>query len=131
MMLAGGLKIILLILGWQSLEDTGGVSVVNVRPDSPLSYHLPISSILYKLDDFPLEYNIVDWNQYLLAQEYHAPTQGFCATVADKDDPNRVNECCDIDDEYPFGRSSNSTLSCFRDFTATSNTEVIYIYIDR
>ncbi|KAI7860358.1 hypothetical protein BDC45DRAFT_454702 [Circinella umbellata] len=125
-MLSGGLKIILLILGWQSLEGTGGVSVVNVRPDSPLSYHLPISSILYKLDDFPLEHNIVDWNEYLLAQEDHIPTQGFCATVLDKDDPNKVNECCNIDDEYPFGRSLNSTLSCFRDFKTIAHTEADY-----
>ncbi|KAI9261401.1 hypothetical protein BDA99DRAFT_511279 [Phascolomyces articulosus] len=125
-MLAGGLKTILLLLGWQSLESSGGVSVVDVRPDSPLAYHLPISSILYKLDDFPLENNIVDWNQYLLGQEdqRHIGTEGFCAVVPD--DPNIVNECCDIDDEYPFGRSPNSTLSCFRDFTTSKNTEPDY-----
>ncbi|KAI9490393.1 hypothetical protein BDB00DRAFT_837673 [Zychaea mexicana] len=125
-MLSGGLKMILLLLGWQSLEGSGGVSVVNVRPDSPLAYHLPISSILYKLDDFPLEHNIVDWNEYLLGQDQrHEPAQGFCSAVSD--DPNIVNECCDIDDEYPFGRSPNSTLSCFRDFTTPlSATEPEY-----
>ncbi|CDS10102.1 hypothetical protein LRAMOSA02779 [Lichtheimia ramosa] len=112
--LSGGLKLCLLLVGWQSLEGLGGVSVVSVRKDSPLVYHLPTSSIVYQLNDFVLDDNIASWNTYLLDnQQRHDAQQGFCAS-----NTTRSNDttCCDIDDNYPFGQSSNTSISCFRDF---------------
>ncbi|KAI9310616.1 hypothetical protein BX666DRAFT_1869476 [Dichotomocladium elegans] len=118
--LSGGLKVCLLLLGWQSLEGSGGVSVVGVRYDSPLVYHLPSGSIVYQLDDFPLDNNIMSWNEYLLDDtQRHPATKGFCTMVAANAE-DRQAECCQIDEEYPFGRSSNASLSCFRDFNPSA-----------
>lgn len=81
-LLSGGLKACLEIAGWQSLESEGGVSVVSVRPESPLAVHLHPSSVIYQLDDIPLQRNILDWNAYLLEGDgKHIPDAGFCAPV--------------------------------------------------
>ncbi|KAI9025250.1 hypothetical protein CLU79DRAFT_744718 [Phycomyces nitens] len=112
--LSGGLKACLLVCGWKTLEGSGGVSVVDVRSLSPLATHLSTSSVIYRLDDYPLENNIIDWNDFLLFdQGRHRPTQGFCI---EKYTDNLGLECCEINDDTPFGKSANETLSCFQDF---------------
>ncbi|ORY91217.1 hypothetical protein BCR43DRAFT_498714 [Syncephalastrum racemosum] len=114
LLLSGGLKSCLEIAGWQSLESEGGVSVVTVRPDSPLAVHLQLSSVIYQLDDLPLQRNILDWNAYLLEDGgKHVPDAGFCAPITS------VTEdlaCCEIDNEFPFGKAANATVSCFTNF---------------
>lgn len=112
-LLSGGLKLCLTLAGWQSLESTGGVSVVSVRHESPLAQHLPLSSVIYRLDDATLARNIIDWNDYLLADEARSrPINGFCTSMQSVE-----TDCCSIDDDQPFGRSKNASVSCFRDFT--------------
>ena len=110
--LAGGLKLFLLIIGWQSLESHGGVSVVQIRANSPLASHLPPSTIIYQLDDFPLQNNIVDWNSHLF-QGRHEAKQGFCVAKPVED---YGNECCMKSEEDPLGRSTNASISCFSEF---------------
>lgn len=137
-LLSGGLKASLQLMGWKSLEGSGGVSVVSVREDSPLAHHLTVSSVIYQLDDYYLERNIQDWNAYLLEQQQglHVLQRGFCAVV-DHDDTGKSRTsffwfisgiclclimvlegvgCCDLSETYPFGRSSNASVSCFRNF---------------
>ncbi|KAI7906075.1 uncharacterized protein BX663DRAFT_498691 [Cokeromyces recurvatus] len=119
--LAGGLKILLLLIGWQSLENTGGVSVVHVRANSPLAPHLPPSTIIYQLDDYPLVNTIKDWNYYLFERDgQHELQQGFCAAkpIDEKD-----NSCCQINDTYPFGQSLNASISCFNLFPSTGKKD--------
>ncbi|KAI9478389.1 MAG: hypothetical protein EXX96DRAFT_483810 [Benjaminiella poitrasii] len=119
LLLAGGLKLLLLMMGWQSLETMGGVSVVHVRANSPLAPHLLPSTVIYQLDDHPLVNTIEDWNHYLFGQNgQHVLQQGFCAArpVGEND-----NSCCQIDDNYPFGQSSNASISCFDLFPSTGN----------
>ncbi|CEP08682.1 hypothetical protein [Parasitella parasitica] len=115
--LAGGLKLFLLMLGWQSLEGYGGVSVVHIRPNSPLAPHLPSSTIIYQLDDFPLVNNIEDWNTHLFQQDgRNKVNQGFCAAKPLQD---YGTSCCNINDAYPFGQSDNASISCFNPFPNT------------
>lgn len=112
-LLSGGLKLCLTMVGWQSLENSGGVSVLSVRHESPLAQHLPLSSIIYRLDDVTLMKNIDDWNAYLLTDEGRSrPINGFCTALQSLE-----IDCCRIDDDQPFGRSRNTSVSCFRDFT--------------
>lgn len=123
--LGGGLKLLLLILGWQSLEGHGGVSVVHIRANSPLAPHLPSSTIIYQLDDFPLTNNIQDWNTHLFHENgKHIENQGFCMAKPLED---YGNECCDIDDEYPFGKSINASISCFNTFPSKQHVSIKYI----
>lgn len=115
--LAGGLKILLLILGWQSLEGYGGVSVVHIRANSPLAPHLPPSTIIYQLDDFPLVNNIEDWNSHLFQENgRNTVNQGFCTAKPAQD---YGTSCCNINDAYPFGQSDNASISCFNTFPST------------
>lgn len=124
--LAGGLKLFLLLLGWKSLEGLGGVSVVHIRPNSPLAPHLPPSTIIYQLDDFPLVNNIEDWNVHLFQESgKHTVKQGFC--VARPVEDYYGKECCDINDEYPFGRSSNASISCFNTFPSNQNVRFLFM----
>lgn len=117
--LAGGLKIMLLVLGWQSLEGYGGVSVVHIRPNSPLAPHFPPSTIIYQLDDFPLVKNIEDWNEHLFREDgKYELQQGFCTAKPVED---FGSECCNINDSYPFGQSTNGSISCFQKFPVTGN----------
>ncbi|KAI8343477.1 hypothetical protein BC941DRAFT_388608 [Chlamydoabsidia padenii] len=123
LMLGGGLKSMLEIGGWQSLEGNGGVSVVQVRSQSPMAPHLPVSSVIYQLDDTELEHNIIDWNSFLLdPQGREKPHPGFCAVVNDQEDDSLLASsssllaCCEIDDQYPFGKALNTSISCFQDF---------------
>jgi S2P endopeptidase len=110
--LAGGLKLLLILIGWQSLEGQGGVSVVHIRTNSPLATHLPPATLIYQLDDTPLTHNIEDWNTFLFKEDgRHTLEQGFCVS---KTHENYGDKCCDIDDTNPFGRSPNATISCFR-----------------
>jgi S2P endopeptidase len=122
-LLGGGLKAMLETGGWQSLEGNGGVSVVQVRSQSPMAPHLPISSVIYQLDDTELEHNIIDWNSFLLdPQGRENPHPGFCAVVNKGDDdasPPPSLACCEIDDQYPFGKALNVSISCFQDFDST------------
>lgn len=113
--LSGGLKLLLLFLGWQSLEgDHRGVSVVHVRENSPLAMHLPPSSIIYQLDDFVLNDNIIDWNYYLLDDDgQHTIDTGFCVPL---DYDYASDDCCNISQESPFGQSENASISCFSHF---------------
>jgi S2P endopeptidase len=79
LILSNGLKFGLQIFGWRSLEGSGGVSVVDVRSDSPLAEHLPISSVIYRLNDVYLENNIDDWNKMLVKNGvWSIPSNGFC-----------------------------------------------------
>ncbi|KAI8374823.1 hypothetical protein BD560DRAFT_327402 [Blakeslea trispora] len=117
--LAGGLKLFLLLLGWQSLEGLGGVSVVQIRGNSPLAPHLPPSTMIYQLDDTPLTANIDDWNAHLfVAEGRHQLDQGFCvpSSAFSKD---YGTACCDISDRYPFGQSDNTSIACFESFPIT------------
>ncbi|OAD08868.1 hypothetical protein MUCCIDRAFT_76257 [Mucor lusitanicus CBS 277.49] len=115
--LAGGLKLLLLILGWQSLEGYGGVSVVHIRENSPLAPHFPQSTIIYQLDDFPLVNNIEDWNAHLFQEDgRNKVNQGFCTAVPTED---YGSSCCNINDAYPFGQSDNASISCFHPFPNT------------
>lgn len=125
--LAGGLKIFLLILGWQSLEGYGGVSVVHIRTNSPLTPHLPPSTIIYQLDDLPLANNIEDWNIHLFSETgRHNANQGFCVAKPVED---YGNECCDINDDFPFGQSVNASISCFNTFPSKKHVSIdIYIW---
>ncbi|KAI8093423.1 uncharacterized protein BX664DRAFT_259342 [Halteromyces radiatus] len=126
-LLGGGLKSILETSGWQTLEGNGGVSVVQVRSQSPMAPHLPVSSVIYQLDDRELEHNILDWNHFLLdPQGREKPHPGFCAVINDDDDDDDDGKklpstlaCCEIDDEYPFGKALNASISCFQDFTSS------------
>ncbi|KAI8983734.1 hypothetical protein BDB01DRAFT_789916 [Pilobolus umbonatus] len=115
--LMGGLKLLLLVLGWKSLEGQGGVGVVHMRPNSPLAAHLPPSTVIYQLDDFPLTNNIEDWNTYLFDESgRHDLDKGFCVA---KPVEYYAKECCDINDDFPFGQSSNASVSCFSEFPLT------------
>lgn len=117
--LMGGLKILLLLLGWQSLENHGGVSVVHIRPNSPLANHLPPSTVIYQLDDFPLKNNIEDWNTHLFQESgRHTAKLGFCAAIPVED---YGKECCNINDDFPFGQSTNASISCFNTFPSQKN----------
>ncbi|KAI8384788.1 uncharacterized protein BYT42DRAFT_493632 [Radiomyces spectabilis] len=121
LLLAGGLKSLFLLFGWQSLEaGLGGVSVVSVRSNSPLAPHLATSSVIYQLNDFSLEQNIADWNAYLLEPSGRQPiVQGFCAdSVMDSSDSSL--DCCKISDGFPFGQSSNASVSCFQDIHSST-----------
>ncbi|CAO3613921.1 unnamed protein product [Cunninghamella blakesleeana] len=122
-LLGGGLKTGLELCGWQSLEDNGGgVSVVQVRDASPMAAHLPISSVIYQLDDMELEHNMMDWNQFLLnplGRHDHQPHPGFCAFP----ESSHPLDCCDIDDEFPFGKSLNHSLSCFQHYPEGNENE--------
>ncbi|CAO3679861.1 unnamed protein product [Rhizopus microsporus] len=110
--LAGGLKLLLILIGWQSLEGQGGVSVVHIRTNSPLATHLPPATLIYQLDDTALTHNIEDWNTFLFKEDgRHTLEQGFCVS---KTHENYGDKCCDIDDTNPFGRSPNATISCFQ-----------------
>ncbi|GAA5797146.1 hypothetical protein HPULCUR_002525 [Helicostylum pulchrum] len=121
--LAGGLKIFLLILGWQSLEGYGGVSVVHIRTNSPLTPHLPPSTIIYQLDDLPLANNIEDWNIHLFSETgRHNANQGFCVAKPVED---YGNECCDINDDFPFGQSVNASISCFNTFPSKKHNDKV------
>lgn len=136
-LLGGGLKASLELCGWQSLEENGGgVSVVQVRKESPMAAHLPISSVIYQLDDMELEHNMIDWNQFLLnplGRHDNQPHPGFCAYP----EPSHPLDCCDIDDEFPFGKSLNHSLSCFQHYPEgnenqnenENENEKVYIYI--
>ncbi|ORZ16352.1 hypothetical protein BCR42DRAFT_414874 [Absidia repens] len=117
--------------GWQSLEGNGGVSVVQVRSQSPMAPHLPVSSVIYQLDDTELEHNIADWNKFLLdPQGRENPHPGFCAMVNDNEQgddessspapPSTTLACCEIDDLHPFGKAPNASISCFRNFDTTT-----------
>jgi S2P endopeptidase len=130
LMLGGGLKLILELGGWQSLEGNGGVSVVQVRSLSPMAPHLPVSSVIYQLDDTELEHNIVDWNRFLLdPQGRENPHPGFCAMVDDNENgddespvpasPSTTLACCEIDELHPFGKALNASISCFKNFDTT------------
>jgi S2P endopeptidase len=96
--LGGGLKLLLILLGWQSLEGRGGVSVVHIRANSPLASHLPPSTVIYQLDDFPLTNNIQDWNSHLFHEN------------------GRIDA-----NQFPFGQSGNSSISCFNTFPSKQN----------
>ncbi|CAO3586227.1 unnamed protein product [Absidia cylindrospora] len=131
LMLGGGLKSILELGGWQSLEGNGGVSVVQVRSLSPMAPHLPVSSVIYQLDDTELEHNIADWNKFLLdPQGRENPHPGFCAMVNDNEKGDDESSsaapssttlaCCEIDDLHPFGKALNASISCFRNFDTTT-----------
>ncbi|KAI8875335.1 peptidase M50 [Backusella circina FSU 941] len=113
--LSGGLKLLLLLMGWQSLEgDHRGVSVVHVRESSPLAMHLPASSIIYQLDDFALNNNIIDWNSYLLDEDgQHTIDTGFCVP---SNYEYAMRDCCEITQDFPFGQSENASISCFSHF---------------
>lgn len=130
-LLGGGLKAMLETGGWQSLEGNGGVSVVQVRSQSPMAPHLPVSSVIYQLDDTELEHNIMDWNSFLLdPQGREKPHPGFCAVVNKGDDdtsPPPSLACCEIDDQYPFGKALNVSISCFQDFDSTIVEKVSFI----
>jgi S2P endopeptidase len=77
--LSSGLKICLQLTGWRSLEGSGGVSVVDVSPESPMTPHLPISSVIYRLNDHYLDNNILDWNKILVEDGvWSISTSGFC-----------------------------------------------------
>ncbi|KAI8372667.1 hypothetical protein EDC96DRAFT_438569 [Choanephora cucurbitarum] len=118
--LAGGLKWMLLLLGWQSLEGLGGVSVVQIRANSPLAPHLPPSTVIYRLDDRPLVANIEDWNAHLfVAEGRHTLDQGFCVSQTEFAYDGYGTSCCDISDQYPFGRSENASIACFESFPIT------------
>ncbi|KAI9304825.1 hypothetical protein BJ944DRAFT_162883 [Cunninghamella echinulata] len=120
-LLSGGLKTGLELCGWQSLEDNGGgVSVVQVRDQSPMAAHLPISSVIYQLDDMELEHNMMDWNQFLLNPlgRHEGPHPGFCANQE-----SHPLTCCEIDDQYPFGKSPNVSLSCFQHYLEEGKEE--------
>ncbi|KAG0810738.1 hypothetical protein G6F26_001535 [Rhizopus arrhizus] len=115
--LAGGLKLLLLLLGWQSLEGQGGVSVVHIRTNSPLATHLPPSTVIYQLDDMPLTNNIEDWNSFLFKEDgRHTLDLGFCVSKPLED---YGNACCDVTDENPFGQSTNASISCFQSIEKT------------
>lgn len=122
-LLSGGLKTGLELCGWQSLEDNGGgVSVVQVRDQSPMAAHLPISSVIYQLDDMELEHNMMDWNQFLLNPlgRHEGPHPGFCANQE-----SHPLTCCEIDDQYPFGKSHNVSLSCFQHYLEEGKEEEV------
>ena len=79
LVLSSGLKFGLEIFGWRSLEGSGGVSVVDIRADSPLFQHLPISSVIYRLNDNDLNNGIQDWNKVLVEDGvWSRPSIGFC-----------------------------------------------------
>ncbi|ORX54473.1 hypothetical protein DM01DRAFT_1335618 [Hesseltinella vesiculosa] len=120
-LLQGGLKLLLECAGWQSLEGNGGVSVVKVRSQSPMYPHLPPSSIIYQLDDLDLENNLVDWNQFLLNKDGRnvLPQLGFCAAM---EASTTSLDCCEIDDTYPFGKSANASVSCFKNYHAENGS---------
>lgn len=125
--LAGGLKLMLLLLGWSSLEGHGGVGIVHIRSNSPLATHLPPGGVIYQLDDTPLVNNIDTWNEYLLAESaQHTIYQGFCTAIPVED---YTLDCCRISDEHPFGQSTNASLSCFNPFPITGKKVCSYIFI--
>ncbi|KAG1474066.1 hypothetical protein G6F56_000576 [Rhizopus delemar] len=110
--LAGGLKMLLVLIGWQSLENLGGVGVVHIRTNSPLASHLPPSTLIYQLDDTPLSQNIEDWNAFLFKENArHTTDLGFCVSKPLED---YGKECCDVTDDFPFGQSMNTSISCFQ-----------------
>ncbi|KAG2175496.1 hypothetical protein INT43_001143, partial [Umbelopsis isabellina] len=117
--LSSGLKLCLQLTGWQSLESSGGVSVVDVSSESPMALHLPISSVIYRLNDHYLENNIFDWNKILVEDGvWSKSSSGFCVEgdelqVAE----SKANlDCCKITPQEPFGTSPDSALGCFQDF---------------
>ncbi|KAJ2957454.1 hypothetical protein NQZ79_g6852 [Umbelopsis isabellina] len=117
--LSSGLKLCLQLTGWRSLESGGGVSVVDVSSESPMAPHLPISSVIYRLNDYYLENNIFDWNKILIQDGvWSTSTSGFCV----EEDELQVAEskanldCCKITPQEPFGTSPDSALGCFQDF---------------
>ncbi|KAF7721831.1 hypothetical protein EC973_004094 [Apophysomyces ossiformis] len=120
MFLSGGLQAVLLLCGWQSLQASGGVSVVNVRDGSPLAVHLPTSTVIYQLDDVRLENNLIDWNAFLLDQHgRNRASQGFCAAIPQEEAASSDNlDCCRINEDHPFGQSENASISCFEDFAS-------------
>lgn len=117
--LSSGLKLCLQLTGWRSLESGGGVSVVDVSSESPMAPHLPISSVIYRLNDYYLENNILDWNKILVEDGvWSKSSSGFCVEgdelqVAE----SKANlDCCKITPQEPFGTSPDSALGCFQDF---------------
>ncbi|RUP50327.1 hypothetical protein BC936DRAFT_139614, partial [Jimgerdemannia flammicorona] len=113
--LSVGLKIGFQLIGWKLLEATGGVAIVAISQNSALYGHLSISSVIYRLDDTYLDNNIKDWNDFLLSLTNHDTQNGFCVGIKElSDDPL---DCCQIDAENPFSKSSNPSLSCFERFS--------------
>ncbi|KAI8070679.1 hypothetical protein BC940DRAFT_331517 [Gongronella butleri] len=112
-LLSGWLKLLLEHTGWQSLEGNGGVSVVQVRKQSPMYPHLPPSSVIYQLDDLDLENNLLDWTDFLLNKDGRndLPHMGFCAVM-----DTLPLDCCEMDDDHPFGKSANASISCFKNY---------------
>ncbi|KAH8550343.1 hypothetical protein BGW37DRAFT_427843, partial [Umbelopsis sp. PMI_123] len=114
LVLSNGLKIGLQIFGWRSLEGSGGVSVVDVRTNSPVFEHLPISSVIYRLNDNYLNNGIQDWNKILVEDGvWSKPTAGFCV---DGDELEANLDCCKISPDFPFGMATKPDLGCFQDF---------------
>lgn len=133
LVLSNGLKLGLQLTGWRSLEGNGGVGVVDVRADSPLAKHLPISSVIYRLNDVYLENNIADWNKMLIENGvWSRPSNGFCVEGDELDvaDSKANLDCCKISKDYPFGKSSDPDLACFQDFLGdveNTNTDPQYL----
>ncbi|CAO3661729.1 unnamed protein product [Umbelopsis ramanniana] len=124
LVLSSGLKFGLEIFGWRSLEGSGGVSVVDIRADSPLFQHLPISSVIYRLNDNDLNNGIQDWNKVLVEDGvWSRPSIGFCVDSDELEvaDSKANLDCCKISQEFPFGKASNPELGCFQDFLPEIN----------
>ena len=111
--------------------------------NSPLHSRLPVSSVIYRLDDLYLDNNIKDWNEFLLESTgRHKQPFGFCIglkkfsgkyqllftkkIIAVVDPKLTLTiaiftgnnlDCCQIDENRPFGRSKDTSLSCFERFS--------------
>ncbi|RUS19212.1 hypothetical protein BC937DRAFT_87833 [Endogone sp. FLAS-F59071] len=123
--LSAGLRIGFQMGGWKLLQGEGGVAVVEVSEGSALYDHLPVSSVIYRLDDTYLDRNINDWNDFLLdANGIHEQALGFCVSIKEFSDAANNLSCCRMDADNPFGQSNGISFSCFKRFSQQQQTPV-------
>ncbi|KAG9285041.1 hypothetical protein G9A89_009851 [Geosiphon pyriformis] len=115
LMSMGVVQVVLGSTFWKSV-DGWGVNVISIEKDSPLFLHLHRSSLITRLDDYPLsESSLNQWNKFLIDPDKivvdGSDWKGFCSSA---DYAASSMECCDVSDKYPFGKSHNESLSCFK-----------------
>lgn len=99
------LPFLLRIGGYEDLRSQGGVAVISILGNSPLSTHLPISSIVTRLDDHELSDSMDTWTAILTSERHDSTFQrmGYCIDPIETELPT---DCCQI--------GSTSEDVCFR-----------------
>ncbi|CAG8561377.1 2138_t:CDS:2 [Ambispora gerdemannii] len=114
LLISGGIVPYVMGLTFWKPVDGWGVNVISVEKDTPLSKHLRPSNLITRLDDYPLsESSLEQWNNFLLNHDKifdDADWKGFCSLEANA---ASTLDCCDMSLEFPFGKSTNESLSCF------------------